>query len=80
MTTTAAIKQRAACLLVAQNKVTIPPYTGSNDNVAFVAEVRRQITEQEWRDTLYQAWVMILQEETNKLVSTYNLLVKEDTQ
>jgi hypothetical protein len=71
------IKQRAACLVIAQDKVKVPHWREGNDT--FITDVRNQITEQEWRDAIYKAWLMILQEETNQLVSVYNLLLKEET-
>jgi len=38
---------------------------------------RNEITEQEWRDTIYKIWTVILEEENRKLVSVYSVLAKE---
>jgi len=75
MTTTTLVKQRAACLLVASNKATMPVWKEENDN--FASDVYNQVTDTEWRDALYQAWKQILEEETGKLVSVYKVLSGE---
>jgi hypothetical protein len=38
---------------------------------------RNEITEKEWKDAVYQAWLITLEEETNKLLKVYQVLAGE---
>lgn len=76
MTETETIKKRAACLLIASDKATMPVFL--NESNTFVQDVFNQVTEREKRDALYDAWKLLLEEEIDKLVKAYSVLAGEE--